>query len=269
VSSQKRAEHESSDEFWINGSPEAVQSLRIGNAEVHGVEDTRYRFYAAAIGGDSISGIFSVSGGLAGGRMGDRLAGKVAVITGGANGMGAAEARRFVTEDAQVVIVDRNDELGAQVAAELGGSATFQHLDVSDWEGWCTVVASVLAQFGAVDVLVNNAGVGASGSIDTLPLETHHQIIDVNLHGVYYGMRAVAAPMRKQRRGSIINISSVNGLAGMATRTTYTASKFAVTGMTRSAALELGPFGIRVNSIHPGMIETSGVTAEVIARWQP
>jgi 3alpha(or 20beta)-hydroxysteroid dehydrogenase len=207
--------------------------------------------------------------------MGDRLAGKVALITGGARGQGEAEARRFVAEGSRVLIADVLADAGRALAEELGDQAAFEHLDVSDPTAWGPVVDAILTRWDRLDILVNNAGVGFAAVLDELPLEHHEQLIAVNLNGVYYGMRAVAAPMRRRGSGSIVNISSIDGLVGVHGMSSYAGSKFAVTGMTRSAALDLGPSGIRVNSVHPGFIDTPMVSAaarprlEQLAAMQP
>jgi len=197
-----------------------------------------------------------------------RLEGKVAIVTGGARGLGEAQTRRFVAEGALVTIADVRDDEGAALAAELGDAAVFEHLDVTDPEGWDALVAQVVERMGGIDVLVNNAGTGTAGPIDTVPLSEHHRVLDVNLNGVYYGMRSIAAPMRARGGGAIVNISSIDGLAGISGLTSYVASKFAVTGMTRSAALELGRSGIRVNSVHPGVMDTPLVAAAARPRLQ-
>ncbi len=200
--------------------------------------------------------------------MGDRLAGKAAIVTGGARGLGEAQTRRFVAEGARVAICDIRDDEGAALADELGEAATFEHLDVTQPAEWDALVPRLVERHGRVDVLVNNAGTGIVGRIDGVPLEDHHRVIDINLHGVYYGMRAVAAPMRANNGGAIVNISSIDGLAGVSGLTSYVASKFAVTGMTRSVALELGRSGIRVNSVHPGVIQTPLLGEAGAARMQ-
>ena len=194
--------------------------------------------------------------------MGERLVGKVALVTGAASGQGAAEARLFAAEGARVAVADIDDAGAARVAAEIGDRAIAIHLDVTDEAQWSAAVDDIVATCGALHVLVNNAGVGFTPR--RLELEDpgeHRRTIDVNLNGVYLGMRAVTPVMTAQRAGSVVNISSIDGLVGVAGMTSYAASKFAVTGMTRTAALELGPRGIRVNSIHPGVIETPMVAA--------
>lgn len=186
----------------------------------------------------------------------NRLQGKTAIITGGASGIGAATARLFSAEGAQVVIADI-DLVGAeQLQREIGTAARACYLDVTEASTWHSCMAECEAHSGTVDILVNNAGVGTGGSVVDEPLEGHHRTLDVNVTGVWLGMRAVIPAMVQQGSGSIINISSIDGLVGVAQLATYTASKFAVTGMTRSVALELGPKGVRVNSVHPGFIAT-------------
>ena len=185
-----------------------------------------------------------------------RLAGKVAIITGGAQGQGAAAARRFVAEGARVVIGDIADEPGKSLADELGESAHYVHLDVSDEQSWQAAVDEAVATFGPVDVLINNAGILRFANLTEMPLEDLDGLFRVNVYGCFLGMKTVAPVMIERGGGSIVNSSSVEGLAGMASLVGYTGSKFAVRGMTKAAAMELGPKGIRVNSVHPGMVDT-------------
>jgi 3alpha(or 20beta)-hydroxysteroid dehydrogenase len=186
-----------------------------------------------------------------------RLKDKHAIITGGAQGQGAAIARAFVGEGARVVIADVADDGGAALAKELGDAAAFSHHDVSDPASWESLVAGAEEHAGApVNVLVNNAGVLRFGEVDSMALEEFDLLINVNLRGCFLGMRAVAPAMKRHRQGSIINCSSVEGLAGMASLSAYTATKFAIRGMSKAAAVELGAYGVRVNSVHPGMINT-------------
>ncbi len=188
--------------------------------------------------------------------MSGRLDGKVALITGSARGQGEAEARRFTAEGAKVAITDLRDVLGEQLAAELGPDTFYQQLDVTREDDWDAAVATTVERFGKLDILVNNAGIGAFGTLEGLDLKTHHEMIDINLHGVYLGMRAAKAALVATGNGAIVNISSIDGIVGVLGMTSYSGSKFAVTGMTRSAAIELGPLGVRVNSIHPGVINS-------------
>lgn len=185
-----------------------------------------------------------------------RLAGKVAVVTGGAQGQGAEIARAFVTEGARVVIADVADEPGQALAAELGDAAHFAHHDVSSEESWTGVVADANDRFGPVDVLANNAGILRFGEIAGGDIADVELMWRINQMGVFLGMRAVVPTMQANGGGSIINASSVEGLAGMAGCTGYAATKWAIRGMTKCAAMELGGKGIRVNSVHPGMIDT-------------
>ena len=188
--------------------------------------------------------------------MSGRLDGKVALITGSARGQGEAEARRFTAEGAKVAITDLRDVQGEQLAAELGTDTFYQQLDVTREDDWDAAVAATVERFGKLDILVNNAGIGAFGTLEGLDLKTHHEMIDINLHGVYLGMRAAKAALVATGNGAIVNISSIDGIVGVLGMTSYSGSKFAVTGMTRSAAIELGPLGVRVNSIHPGVINS-------------
>lgn len=186
-----------------------------------------------------------------------RLKDKHAIITGGAQGQGAAIARAFVDEGARVIIADVADDGGAALAKELGDAATFSHHDVSDPASWDRLMVDAEECLGGpVNVLVNNAGILRFGEVDSMALEEFDLLINVNLRGTFLGMRAVAPAMKANRQGSIINCSSVEGLAGMASLTAYTGTKFAIRGMSKAAAVELGAYGVRVNSVHPGMINT-------------
>ena len=186
-----------------------------------------------------------------------RLDGKVALITGGARGMGKSHVRHFAAEGARVVFGDVLDAKGAAVAAQLGpGCCRYVHHDVTSETDWATAVAAVLEAFGRLDVLVNNAGVLKFGSIADMPLADFRHILDVNAVGCWLGMKAVIGPMTATGGGSIINISSVEGFTGAAGLSAYSASKFAIRGMTKAVARELGEYKIRVNSVHPGGVLT-------------
>lgn len=186
----------------------------------------------------------------------NRLQGKVAIVTGGAQGQGAGISRAFVAEGARVVIADIAKEQGQELAAELGPAAHFVDHDVSDQASWTALVDDTGQRFGPVNVLANNAGILRFGEIETMPVDEVELLWRVNQLGCFLGMNAVVATMRENGGGSIINASSVEGLAGMAGCTAYAATKWAIRGMTKCAAMELGPKGIRVNSVHPGMIDT-------------
>ncbi|MCH2169196.1 glucose 1-dehydrogenase [Myxococcota bacterium] len=186
----------------------------------------------------------------------NRLAGKVALVTGGARGIGEAVVRVFTAEGARVLFGDLRDELGERVAKDIGCDAAYLHHDVREEESWRQFVDAAAERFGRIDALVNNAGIiHISPLIDT-SLGDYLDVVNTNQLGCFLGMRSVAPVMAKAGRGSIVNISSTQGLEGAAGLSAYVASKFAVTGMTQTAALELGPQGIRVNSIHPGGIDT-------------
>jgi 3alpha(or 20beta)-hydroxysteroid dehydrogenase len=187
-----------------------------------------------------------------------RLDGKVALITGGARGMGKSHVRHFVAEGAQVVFGDVLDDKGAAAAAGLDERCCrYVHHDVTSEAGWAAAVATAVDTFGRLDVLVNNAGVLAFATIADMPLAEFRRILEVNAVGCWLGMKAVIEPMKAAGGGSIINISSIEGFTGAAGLSAYSASKSAVRGMTKAAARELGQFGIRVNSVHPGGVLTS------------
>lgn len=199
--------------------------------------------------------------------MSDRFAldGRVCLVTGGSRGIGAAYARALHAAGARVIVADILDDAGAALAADLGDRAAFVHLDVTDEDQWATAVAASVDAFGGIDVLVNNAGIANAAPIEHFTTAKWDAVIAVNLTGTFFGCRAVVPRMKAQhqrdgRLGSIINISSVEGLRGSPGLHGYTAAKFGVRGLTQSLAVELGPAGIRVNSVHPGFIRTDMTT---------
>ncbi len=196
-----------------------------------------------------------------------RLEGKVAFISGGARGMGAAEAKLFAREGARVAIGDMLEKEGRQVEAEIGetgGDAVFVRLDVTSESDWEQAIAATVSRFGKLDILVNNAGiVHEFKPVDQTPVEEWNQVMDVNGKGVFLGMKHAISEMRRAGGGSIINISSVSGMVGQAmVPAGYNASKGAVRLLTKSAAIQYAKEGIRVNSIHPGAIATPMTEAQ-------
>jgi 3alpha(or 20beta)-hydroxysteroid dehydrogenase len=191
-----------------------------------------------------------------GGDMGKRLDGRVVIITGGARGMGAEEAELFRSEGAQVLIADIDEDGGRRVADRLGEGVAFQRLDVGDPAGWEAVVQTALDRFGKLDALVNNAGVYRRASLqETTPeiYEHHHR---VNQLGVFLGLQAAMGPMRDGGGGAIVNVSSISGIRAFPDQAAYAMTKWAVRGLTKNAAVDLAPWGIRVNSLHPGFTDT-------------
>lgn len=192
--------------------------------------------------------------------MAGRLAGKVALVTGAASGLGAESARRLAQEGASVVLTDLAAEAGQAVADDIlaaGGTAVFLSQDVTDEARWGEVAAAALERFGHLDVLVNSAGIGEGGGpLLEATYEHWRRVLAINLDGTFLGMKAVVPAMTAAGRGSIINLSSILGKVGMPGATAYCASKGGVLMLTKAAALELAAAGVRVNSIHPGFIET-------------
>jgi 3alpha(or 20beta)-hydroxysteroid dehydrogenase len=196
-----------------------------------------------------------------------RLDGKVALITGGARGMGKSHVRHFVAEGARVVFGDVLDERGAFVAAGLGEQACrYVHHDVTSEDDWAAAVALAVETFGKLDVLVNNAGILIFAPIADMALADFRRVLEVNAAGCWLGMKAVIEPMTKAGGGSIVNISSIEGFTGAEGLSAYSASKFAIRGLTKVAARELARYGIRVNSVHPGGVLTRMITDSLGSR---
>lgn len=188
--------------------------------------------------------------------MSEQLLGKTAIITGGSTGMGAATARRFVSEGANVVIADINMKSADLLAADLGKHAHAEKLDVRNPEAWQMLVEQCEKRFGSVDVLVNNAGIADPAPLEEWDLPRLQRMLDVNLIGVFNGIQAVAPAMKRAGGGAIVNIGSIGALQGIPRMSGYVVAKWGVRGLTKVAALELGSYGIRVNAVHPGQTRT-------------
>ncbi len=188
-----------------------------------------------------------------------RLDGKVALISGGARGMGATEAKLFASEGAKVVIGDVLEEEGRQTEAQIaeaGGEALFVPLDVTDENDWNRAVSAAVERFGKLDILVNNAGIWNGDSVESESEQNWDRVMDINAKGVFLGTKAAIPAMREAGGGSIVNISSVAGIIGSRGATSYNASKGAVRILTKSTAVQCAAEGIRCNSVHPGPIQT-------------
>ncbi len=205
-----------------------------------------------------------------------RLAGKVAIVSGAASGMGAATARRFVREGAKVVIADQLETEGRKVAEDInaantpGGEAVFMRLDVTDEANWTQVVDETVRRFGKLDIMVNNAGISGSAVTDMLDTDAWDKLMAVNSRGVFLGTKHAVQAMKQSGGGSIVNLSSISGNTGQTmTHMGYNASKGAVRTLTKSTAVQFGKDGIRANSVHPGLMppmRTSGATADPAVR---
>jgi 3alpha(or 20beta)-hydroxysteroid dehydrogenase len=200
------------------------------------------------------------------------LDGQVALISGGARGMGAAEAALFVAEGARVVIGDVLDEENSATAAVLGSSCRAVHLDVTSEQDWAAAVSAAEETFGPISILVNNAGIVEPAPIEATTAESFQRVLDVNLLGTFLGIKSTIPSLRRAGGGSIVNISSTAGLAGYGFLSSYVASKWGVRGLTKVAALELARENIRVNSVHPAPIDTpmtAGMDEATVTGRQP
>ena len=188
-----------------------------------------------------------------------RLQGRIAIITGAAQGMGAEHARAFIAEGARVVLTDLQEPAGQALAAELGPNALFVRHDVSKAQDWDAVIATTRTAFGPANVLINNAAMYFICPVDEADPERVRKLLDVNIYGSGLGISKLAPVMREAGGGSIINLSSLAGMRGIPWHGIYGTSKWAIRGLTKTAAYDLGPSGIRVNAILPGAIEETGM----------
>ncbi|MGG1959645.1 glucose 1-dehydrogenase [Bacillus pumilus] len=191
-----------------------------------------------------------------------KLEGKVAVITGASRGQGEAHARLFVEEGAKAIFSDILEEEGEELAKELGDNARFIKHDISNAGDWKRVIDFAEAEFGPVNILINNAGIDLFRKIEEITEEEYNRVIKINQVGPFLGMKAVLPSMKKAGKGSIVNISSINGIRGEYGFVAYDSSKFALTGMTKTAAQEFAEYNIRVNSVHPGPIRTPMIDSQ-------
>ena len=188
-----------------------------------------------------------------------RFQGRAALVTGGASGIGKATAKRIAAEGGAVVIADVQDDAGRAVVEEIerdGGSAAFVHLDVTDEAGWADAVATTLERFGRLDVLVNNAGIGDTEPIEVTTTDTWNKVVAVTQTSVFLGMKAAADALKQSGHGSVVNVSSMYGIVGSGVSPAYHAAKGAVRLLTKTTALGWAEAGVRVNSVHPGFIDT-------------
>ena len=190
-----------------------------------------------------------------------RIHDKVTLITGAASGMGESHARVLASQGAKVALADIADDKGTELAKDLNekygeGTAVFGHLDVTDFDNWTDAVEKTVEAFGHLDVLVNNAGVFTAGDVEEASLKDWDLTLAIDLTGTFYGMKAAVPELKKRETSSIINISSIAGLVGFKHRAAYAAAKWGVQGLTKTSALDLGKYGIRVNSVHPGSVNT-------------
>ena len=190
-----------------------------------------------------------------------RVHDKVTLITGAASGMGESHARVLASQGAKVALADIADDKGTELAKDLNekygeGTAVFVHLDVTDFDNWTQAVKETVEAFGHLDVLVNNAGVFTAGDVEEASLKDWDLTLAIDLTGTFYGMKAAVPELKKRKTSSIINISSIAGIVGFKHRAAYAAAKWGVQGLTKTSALDLGKYGIRVNSVHPGSVNT-------------